>query len=233
MIGLLTKSVWILLAVPRQNLGVSLTCSEGEAVQAFFAGELDRGLGSEPCTPASPECYFPASIASAPDTEGVYMVDWDDGGTHNRKVHASHVFRDSTGEACGELEASHRSDFDDDWVAPKIPCTILARLHWEASDPEWNRLAVSSLRADFAPDEVIDGFDWHAILRFDSVDRCEAAFVTMDNLLKSCKNPERCYTHPYVNAIEYVGPSPEMRRKHLDSRKEGAKDRVKRHRVEL
>merc|ERR1712048_400767 len=100
-------------------------------------------------------------------------------------------------------------------VPPEIPCTILPRLHWEGSDPDWNRQATQALKDEYKPDELIDGFDWHVILRFNDADKCEAAYNSLDKALKQCTemDPEKCRTHKYVKAIEYVGDDPETRRK--------------------
>merc|ERR1719359_1222215 len=95
---------------------------------------------------------------------------------------------------------------EDAWIPPEIPCTILPRLHWEGSDPVWNKEAIQSLKDAYKPDEVIDGFDWHVILRFHDVNRCENVFMSLERDLKKCKeaDPEKCRTHKYVKAIEYV-----------------------------
>jgi hypothetical protein len=91
----------------------------------------------------------------------------------------------------------------------------LPRLHWEGSDPAWNKEAVDSLKAQFKPDEVIDGFDWHVILRFNDVNKCEKAYNAIDKVLKQCteQDQEKCHTHKHVKAIEYVGDDPATRRK--------------------
>merc|ERR1711974_3056 len=104
---------------------------------------------------------------------------------------------------------------DDNWVPPEIACTLLPRLHWEGSDPEWNKEAIEFLNKTYAPDETIDGFDWHVIMRFNDVDRCENAFNDLSKVLKQCKeaDPEQCRTHKYVKGIEYVGDEPSVRRK--------------------
>eukprot|EP00928_Gymnodinium_smaydae_P050421 TRINITY_DN33989_c0_g1_i1.p1 TRINITY_DN33989_c0_g1~~TRINITY_DN33989_c0_g1_i1.p1 ORF type:complete len:323 (+),score=68.46 TRINITY_DN33989_c0_g1_i1:50-970(+) len=104
---------------------------------------------------------------------------------------------------------------ESDWVPPEIPCTILPRLHWEGSDPDWNKKAVEHLRTQFAPDELIDGFDWHVILRFNDADRCERVYAELEGILNKCteSNVDLCRTHDYVKAIEYVGDTPETRRK--------------------
>lgn len=189
-------------------------CKAGEPVAAFFAGEVDRGNGPEACKPDMELCFFPGKIASGPDADGTYTIDWDDGDANNRKVQHASVKHASSGQACsGPLQLG--TEADDHWTPPEIACTILPRLHWEGSDPEWNSAAIALLRQDYQPDELIDGFDWHVILRFYDVNRCERTYAALDKILKSCtdQNPDACRTHKYVKAIEYVGDDPETRRK--------------------
>mmetsp|Transcript_118020 Transcript_118020/g.204219 ORF Transcript_118020/g.204219 Transcript_118020/m.204219 type:complete len:218 (+) Transcript_118020:3-656(+) len=190
-------------------------CAPGDGVTAFFAGQVDLGNGPQECTPAIESCFFPAKVASGPDAEGYYTVNWEDGDENNRRVVHKQVRLSATGESCDGASPPPRDDDEDgNWVPPEIPCTILSRLHWEGSDPKWNKEAVESLRKEFKPDEVIDGFDWHVILRFNDADRCEAVFKSLEVVLRRCKeeDQEKCHTHKYVKAIEYVGDEPEVRR---------------------
>uniref|UniRef100_A0A7R9ZZV4 Uncharacterized protein n=1 Tax=Pyrodinium bahamense TaxID=73915 RepID=A0A7R9ZZV4_9DINO len=191
-------------------------CVPGEPVAAFFAGQVDLGGGSgiTTCTPEMEQCYFPGRIHSGPDAEGIFDINWDDGDTTNRRVHHSHTRRGDTAQPC-DGPVPPPSEEDEDWVPPEIPCTILPRLHWEGSDPEWNKEAIESLRNEYQPDEVIDGFDWHVILRFNDVNRCEAAYSSLDSALQKCTepDPEKCRTHKYVKAVEYVGDDPDTRRR--------------------
>jgi len=211
-------------------------CPPGEAVTAFFAGEIDLGKGAEPCKPSMDDCYYGGKVNQGPDASGTMTIDWDDADENNRKVVHSQVRHAKTGEACdpppppkkaGKVPKAAQAPpkaatpppkadaaADDNWVPPEIPCTILPRLHWEGSDPAWNKQAIENLKKDFNPDEVIDGFDWHVILRFNDVNRCESTFNSLAAVLKQCKeaDQEKCHTHQYVKAIEYVGDEPEVRR---------------------
>lgn len=203
---------FILAALPAVN---AVSCPIGTPVRAFYAGSVNLGNGDEPCTPGMEACMFVGAVASGPDADGHYMINWEDGDPNNRRVHASRVTQQSSGETCSLPAANAPMDEDEDekWVPPEIPCTLLPRLHWEGSDPKWNKEAIDSLKAEFRPDEVIDGFDWHVIMRFHDVNRCEKAFNTINNVLAKCEDKEKCYNHPYVKAIEYVGDDPETRRK--------------------
>eukprot|EP00929_Paragymnodinium_shiwhaense_P119675 TRINITY_DN91560_c0_g1_i1.p1 TRINITY_DN91560_c0_g1~~TRINITY_DN91560_c0_g1_i1.p1 ORF type:complete len:312 (-),score=70.15 TRINITY_DN91560_c0_g1_i1:129-1064(-) len=207
----------------------------------------------EDCTPEMYECYRDAVVSSGPDSSGRYTVDWEDGDDRDRLVPAAQVKRASDEETCdttaeatkktsGASTAQTKKDskpkaapkeapvpnFDDDeeWTPPEIPCTIMPRLHWEGSDPAWNKDAVEALRKKYDPDELIDGFDWHVILRFNDADRCEKTYKSLEAVLNKCKepDPENCRTHKYVKAIEYVGDDPDTRRKtgrkyHKDAKK--------------
>eukprot|EP00440_Ansanella_granifera_P022201 gb/GFBE01024119.1/.p1 GENE.gb/GFBE01024119.1/~~gb/GFBE01024119.1/.p1 ORF type:complete len:237 (+),score=57.90 gb/GFBE01024119.1/:1-711(+) len=187
-------------------------CAPNEPVLAFFAGQVELEGKVKDCTPDIDECRFSGKVHSGPDADGQYLIDWDDSDDRNRKVHHSQVHLLANGEVC---DGPGVSEWDQGWVPPEIPCTLLARLHWEASEPAWNEAAVRSLKTEFEPDEVIDGFDWHVVLRFYAVDRCEAAFYALDAVLKKCteRDPEACRVHEYVKAIEYVGDDPATRRK--------------------
>eukprot|EP00747_Dinoflagellata_sp_TGD_P185782 gnl/TRDRNA2_/TRDRNA2_42505_c0_seq1.p1 gnl/TRDRNA2_/TRDRNA2_42505_c0~~gnl/TRDRNA2_/TRDRNA2_42505_c0_seq1.p1 ORF type:complete len:236 (-),score=31.98 gnl/TRDRNA2_/TRDRNA2_42505_c0_seq1:179-886(-) len=191
-------------------------CPAGVAVTAFFAGEVDLGSGNVPCTPSMEQCYFPGKVHSGPDSDGIYMINWDDEDPNNRMVHATNVKRTS-GQACdGPAPAAAAvAEDEDNWVPPEIPCTVMPRLHWEASDPKFNKEAVESLKRGYKPDEVLDGFDWHVVLRFNDVDRCENTYNSLQRELAKCKEQDRekCRTHPYVKEIEYVGDDPATRRK--------------------
>jgi len=194
-----------------------LACPPGQQVTAFFAGSVDLGAGVEACSPEMEACYFPGRVATGPDAASMYHIDWDDGDTTNRQVHSGQVKQSPSGETCDgpAVAAAAEEEGDENWVPPEIPCTILPRLHWEGSDPEWNKEAILSLKKELEPDEVIDGFDWHVILRFNDVDKCEAAFNALNVVLSQCSesDPEKCHTHKYVKAIEYVGDDPNTRRK--------------------
>merc|ERR1711972_816667 len=124
------------------------------------------------------------------------------------------VKQSATGEACDGPDAVAAEE-DEDFVPPEIACTILPRLHWEGSDPEWNREAIEYLKRTHQPDETIDGFDWHVILRFNDADRCEKVYKSIEATLSECKEKdlEQCRPHKYIRAIEYVGDDPETRRK--------------------
>merc|ERR1719162_1812990 len=112
------------------------------------------------------ECWFPAGVESGPNAEGVYTLIWEDGDPDHRQVHASRARRTSTSEECGEPAPYELPEGDGGWTPPEIACTILGRMHWEGSDAAWNKDAVDKLKEEFLPDEVIDGFDWHVIFRF-------------------------------------------------------------------
>mmetsp|Transcript_17681 Transcript_17681/g.40009 ORF Transcript_17681/g.40009 Transcript_17681/m.40009 type:complete len:240 (+) Transcript_17681:54-773(+) len=208
----------------------SLICAIGEQIEAYFAGEVQVGAGNEPCNPTMPECWFPAEIESGPDFFGVYTVSWGDGDTNYREVHASTTRRSLTDEACGSPEGdTGPMTEDDEWERPEIACTIMPQLHWEASEPEWNAHALRALREEFAPDEVLDCFRWHVVFRFYDVDRCEQAYETLNNLLSRCKDPEKCYAHPYVKAVRYIGDDPETRRmtgRHIHKAQEHAREEL-------
>lgn len=207
----------------------TVPCPPGEPVKAFFVGSIDLGNGPEDCKATMEACYFGGAIASGPEADGHYMINWEDGDPNNRRVHSSMVKQLSSGQACngpaaakGPAKAPPQSqtppagadDDDENWVPPEIPCTLLPRLHWEGSDPKWNKEAVEALRGEFKPDELIDGFDWHVILRFNDVNRCEAAYQKISGVLAQCgDDQEKCFAHKYVKAIEYVGDDPETRRK--------------------
>lgn len=197
----------------RRASGVA-ECSVGERVTAFYAGQVDRGSGVEVCAPTMAECYFSGGVAAEADRDGLLTIDWDDGDVGHRHVHHTHVRQSSSGDWCSGL-AVPELDEDDHWVPPEIPCTILSRLHWEGSREDWNKEAVSALKSELQPDEVIDGFDWHVILRFHDADSCERAFTAINDVLRQCTepDPESCRTHKYVKAIEYVGDEPETRRR--------------------
>eukprot|EP00403_Amphidinium_massartii_P040512 CAMPEP_0178452024 /NCGR_PEP_ID=MMETSP0689_2-20121128/44010_1 /TAXON_ID=160604 /ORGANISM="Amphidinium massartii, Strain CS-259" /LENGTH=244 /DNA_ID=CAMNT_0020077675 /DNA_START=13 /DNA_END=747 /DNA_ORIENTATION=- len=193
-------------------------CQQGEAVSAFFAGQVEVDGVAQQCTPSMNACYFAARIASGPDVRtGNYWVNWDDGDTNNRQVHFTQVWRGGTpGYACGGVEddagAVDASIADN---AMEIPCTILPRLHWEGQDPEWNKEAIESITKEYQPDEVIDGFDWHVILRFNDANRCEQVYTSIETVLKKCMDPEpeNCRTHKFIKSLEYVGDDPATRRK--------------------
>eukprot|EP00747_Dinoflagellata_sp_TGD_P097398 gnl/TRDRNA2_/TRDRNA2_167130_c0_seq1.p1 gnl/TRDRNA2_/TRDRNA2_167130_c0~~gnl/TRDRNA2_/TRDRNA2_167130_c0_seq1.p1 ORF type:complete len:203 (-),score=30.21 gnl/TRDRNA2_/TRDRNA2_167130_c0_seq1:6-614(-) len=172
-------------------------CAMGEEVTAFFAGEVNVGGGGESCNPTMSECWFLARIDAGPDAAGVYTLSWADGDPDARKVHASHTKRVSSGEACGlpKVYAGKGPAEDQEgsaWNAPEIPCTTLLRLHWEGSDIKWNGEAIKELKAELLPDEVIDGFDWHLVMRFHDVDRCERAYETVARVVGQCDDKLNC-----------------------------------------
>lgn len=171
-------------------------------------------------------CHFTGTVASGPEADSHYMINWDDGDPNNRKVLSTYVWQASSGQVCDGPKATKgpaktppqqkppaAEDDDENWVPPEIPCTLLPRLHWEGSDPKWNKEAVESLRSEFKPDELIDGFDWHVILRFNDVNRCEGAYKKVSGVLATCDDQEKCFAHKYIKAIEYVGDDPDTRRK--------------------
>jgi len=209
----LVLQVTALLLTP----GGGILCTPGEPVSAFFAGQVDLGNGEiTTCKPEMEYCFFPGKIYSGPDAEGTYVINWDDGDTAVQRVNHELVKQIGSGAVCDGAEPPPgEEEQEEGWVPPEIPCTVLPRLHWEGSDPPWNKEAIEALKTSFEPDEVIDGFDWHVILRFNNVDRCEAAFKSLKRVLDECKepDPEKCRTHPYVKAVEYVGDDPDTRRR--------------------
>mmetsp|Transcript_38558 Transcript_38558/g.86711 ORF Transcript_38558/g.86711 Transcript_38558/m.86711 type:complete len:239 (+) Transcript_38558:144-860(+) len=194
-------------------------CEPGEAVSAFFAGQVEIKGEQKLCEPSMDYCYFPARVASGPDVRtGNYWVKWDDGDTNNRQVHYSQVKQASSGLACASYDDVLKdADESVDATAEslEIPCTILPRLHWEGQDPEWNKEAIEAIAKELQPDEVIDGFDWHVILRFIDANRCEQVYESLQAVLSKCMDPDwdNCRTHKYIKWIEYVGDDPETRRK--------------------
>lgn len=230
------------------------SCPPGTEVTAFFVGEIDLGNGAEACKPTMDDCYYGAKISSGPDANGIIVVDWEDGDPSVRNVPHSQVRHGKSGEACDgppppkkvgkvpKKAPAHQeppkadkpkveNPHDDNWVPPEIPCTILPRLHWEGSDPSWNKEAITALKQEFNPDEVIDGFDWHVILRFNDANKCEQAFDKLAEVLKQCKelDQEKCHTHKYVKAVEYVGDEPDVRRqsgRHVHDPKAHAKQEL-------
>jgi len=232
-------------------------CPPGQAVTAFFAGEIDLGQGPVPCQPDMNDCYYGGKISSGPDSSGTITIDWEDGDPNVRSVPYTQVRHGTTGETCDgppppkkvgkvppKAKAAQqeppkatpppKAPFNpdsDNWVPPEIACTILPRLHWEGSDPAWNKEAIESLKKEFKPDEVIDGFDWHVILRFNDVNKCEASFDAIAKVLQQCKetDQEKCHTHKYIKALEYVGDAPDVRRqsgRHVHDPKANKKDEL-------
>jgi len=196
---------------------VGLTCAIGEEVLAYFAGEIEIGGGREACLPTRPGCWFPATVDEGPDPYGVYLVSWADGEDSHRAVHASGLKRTLSGELCGSGEEAVRASKKKEWKPPQLDCTLLLQLHWEASEAEWREAAMNTLRVELAPDEVVAGFDWHVIFRYQDPDRCELAYETVASVLRRCTkkegDAERCYAHPLVRAVEYVGEEPALRRR--------------------
>ncbi|CAE7710959.1 unnamed protein product [Symbiodinium microadriaticum] len=160
---------WIVICVTSAPPDPAEPCPGGEQVWAYFAGEVDFGDGvAEPCNPSIKECWFDAEVQYGPDEHGVYHVVWADGTPSFREVHGSQLLRLDSDKACGTAAALQASQ-DRGPIAP----TLLLRLHWEASDDAWHADAVAKLREDFGPEEVIDDFDWHVIMRFKHTAACE------------------------------------------------------------
>eukprot|EP00931_Biecheleriopsis_adriatica_P016953 TRINITY_DN12330_c0_g1_i2.p1 TRINITY_DN12330_c0_g1~~TRINITY_DN12330_c0_g1_i2.p1 ORF type:complete len:194 (-),score=38.59 TRINITY_DN12330_c0_g1_i2:58-639(-) len=163
------------------NAAALTSCAIGEKVDAYFGGEVDLGDGfGEPCNPTVKECWFAA------------------------EVHATHTRRTSTGEACGDGSGTVRPSEE----LESLPCTLLLHLHWEASDEAWRTTASQRLEEELMPDEVIGDFDWHLIFRYRDVGVCEQAHATLQSLLRTCPDEDRCYVHPYVKAVELIGHEP-------------------------
>jgi len=186
-------------------------CIMGEMVWAVFQGIADLGRGGyEQCHAAHDGCWFPARVASFDGD--FYIVQWDDGDQSHRRVPAGLVRRRFTEELCSVPVVYDYNDPEDPWQPSEIPCTILLRLHWNASKVKWRKRAISKLRKEHLPDEVIGGFEWHVIFRFHVVNQCERVFKTIHKVLKTCADPEECYAHEYVKGIEYVGDDPNTRK---------------------
>eukprot|EP00403_Amphidinium_massartii_P009902 CAMPEP_0178429318 /NCGR_PEP_ID=MMETSP0689_2-20121128/30738_1 /TAXON_ID=160604 /ORGANISM="Amphidinium massartii, Strain CS-259" /LENGTH=237 /DNA_ID=CAMNT_0020051131 /DNA_START=1 /DNA_END=710 /DNA_ORIENTATION=- len=193
--------------------GTKPICAIGEEVSAFYNGRINLGRGDEPCQSTMERCWLDATVSAGPNGIGIYTVDWADGRSEYKNVHSFFVRRKTTEEPCGESpeDAVEDDPEDDGWIAPDLACTTLIRLHWEGSEPQWNKQAINALKAECLPDEVIDGFDWHVIFRFHDVNQCERVYKTISNVLEKCLDREHCYTHPYVKDIEYVGDTPAAR----------------------
>eukprot|EP00927_Polykrikos_kofoidii_P063303 TRINITY_DN58111_c0_g1_i1.p1 TRINITY_DN58111_c0_g1~~TRINITY_DN58111_c0_g1_i1.p1 ORF type:complete len:301 (-),score=24.32 TRINITY_DN58111_c0_g1_i1:129-1031(-) len=213
---LLVAATVVVAATSRgHRVGISPPeCASGELVDAYFGGEVDLGSGAEPCNPTVSECWYPAEIEVGPDDDGIYEVAWSDRSEEFRAVHGSLTRRSLDGTACGF--ASEKAPYPQ--PLQEVPCTIVPQFHWEGSTPSWNREAISALRAELVPDEFVEGFDWHVIFRFHDLDHCERAYETLAFVLQGCECPERCYRHPYVKSVEYVGGDPASRRKSLEQR---------------
>lgn len=180
-----------------------ILCKPGEQVHAYFAGEIEQsdvfGL-REPCNPSLHDCWFDAKVKEGPDAHGVYTILWADSGVASSAVHAMHM-RHTSGRQCGW----------DPWdttrvkprTVPRLPSHLL-RMHWEASDFRWRSNALSEIKKEVLPDEVVSDFDWHVILRYGDQMACEKAHEILRTTLTSCQDPNSCYRHPYVRAIEYV-----------------------------
>ena len=108
-----------------------------------------------------------------------------------------HMRRTQSGRQCGW-------DPTREVVKPQEVPTLLLRMHWEASNLGWRSSALSEIKKELLPDEVVSDFDWHVILRFVDHMVCEKAHEILRTTLTSCQDPNSCYKHPYVRAIEYV-----------------------------
>jgi len=77
------------------------TCCSGVKVKAFFAGKIDvNGQKNVQCKPAWSDCFFPATVASSPDTNGYQTINWIDGSALYRKVHTSNLYVASNNKLC-------------------------------------------------------------------------------------------------------------------------------------
>eukprot|EP00439_Symbiodinium_sp_Y106_P042891 s283_g5.t1 len=192
---------WVVICVIIAPADPAEPCQDGEQVWAYFAGEVDFGDGvAEPCNPSMKECWFDAEVQHGPDDHGVYHVVWADATPSFQEVHGSQLLRLDSNKACGVARAAASETSQD--RGPVAP-TLLLRLHWEASDVAWRADAVAKLREDFGPEEVIDDFDWHVIMRFKHAAACEEVRDLLQNLVNLCDDPESCFRHPYVQAVDY------------------------------
>ena len=144
--------------------------------------------------------YFLLSLFAqeGPDAHGVYTVVWAGGDTSFSAVHAMHM-RHESGYSCGLDTAVAKAP-----TALNERFTLLLRMHWEASDPAWRGRALWEIKKEVVPDEMVSDFDWHVILRFLDRTACEHAHEILQKTLSICKDPNSCYSHPYVRAIEEV-----------------------------
>jgi len=77
------------------------TCCSGVKVKAYFNGLVDKnGKKNIQCVPSWNECYWPATVASSPDTNGYQTVNWEDGSALHRKVRTSYLRVWSTNKVC-------------------------------------------------------------------------------------------------------------------------------------
>eukprot|EP00913_Durusdinium_trenchii_P026781 g25122.t1 len=204
-----TKFV-VLLCAQQLVISAGGPCPERHAVIAFFAGEVEKAETKVPCSPALAECYFAGTVHSGPDGGGHYFIDWEDGNENFRRVHHSQVWLLENGQVCDEQQDQQQ----DEWVpiSPTVrrKCTLLLRLHWEAWDPTWSAEGIQAVARDLQAEEVIDGFDWHVIMRFKTRMMCRSAFQRMEKLLNTCNETdlELCRVHPYVKAVELLREMP-------------------------
>lgn len=78
----------------------AVICPPGESVSAFFAGNIELTTGVQQCVNGMEACFFQGSVASGPESDKHYLIDWVDGDTNNRRVHSSMVKQLSTGQPC-------------------------------------------------------------------------------------------------------------------------------------
>ena len=165
------------------------SCGPGDAVRAYFAGDLDLGEGPEQCDPSMPDCWFPGVISQGPLATGSYLVAWPDGTAS--AVHARQVFQ---GGACDEGTA----------LTPAAGPSVLLRLHWEASEELWRQRATRAIGEELGPESMVSDFEWHLILRYSDERSCKQA---VDSLKQSLLQP---YGHPYVRSLEYESCGQEL-----------------------
>lgn len=84
----------------------AVLCPPGESVSAFFPGNIKVDADVKPCVASMQECFFTGSIASGPDTDSHYIVNWADGDTNHRRLHSSLVKQQSTGQLCDSSVSS-------------------------------------------------------------------------------------------------------------------------------
>ena len=166
-------------------------CGPGDAVRAYFAGDLDLGEGPEQCDPSMPDCWMDGVIQQGPDA-GSYLVAWPQGTAGT--VHAQQVFLQ--GSACDE-EAEREE-------IAGAAASLLLRLHWEASEEVWRQQAAAAIREELVPESMVKDFEWHLILRYSDQMSCRQA---VESLRQSLIRP---YGHPYVRSLEYESCGQEL-----------------------
>lgn len=91
----------LVLALPVAIFRIeAVLCPPGESVSAFFAGSVELSTGVQQCVADMEACFFQGLIASGPESDKHYVIDWVDGDTTNRRVHSSMVKQLSTGQFC-------------------------------------------------------------------------------------------------------------------------------------